>query len=288
MIFKNKQNLLLALIVTTFFSIANAQQFHVFRKKQMFLGLTGGVNYTLPTVKEHHNVLIPLDLSSSGEEKEYEKLFQNNSTQFGLYFSYSIDRNFSIVFQPSYYTYKFKYLTNYTWIDTVDIMNFTQEMKHVQSISTFSLPLSVRWDFTTNQISPYIQAGVFTDFRHRAYKSVYHDFTIDGEVDEKKASGTTNNTLVNPNFNKFNFGVTAGLGVSYYAKYFVIGIEGNYRYGFSNIVNDRNRYSDISGFTAQYLDVLDQMKLGNLNFQVTLLFPIDNSLSLNVLRRSKY
>lgn len=270
-------------------SSVTAQKHTVYRKNRVFLGLYGGVNYSLPKITEEHHILIPDPQSSDAlSEKEYGKLFQNGSHQFGMYFLYSMTRRFSLVFQPAYYTYEFKYRTAYAWSDTVDHMNFEREMHHDQKVSYFSLPLLVRWDMTVKQFAPYLQLGVYTDFRHQANKSISYDSTIDGELNEGQLSSTTAKVTATDHFNKFNFGLVGGVGISYFSKYFVIGIESNFRYGFFPLINNRNRYADLTGFTGQYLDVFDQLLMRNLNFQLKLLFPIDNLRELNILRRSKY
>ena len=53
-------------------------------------------------------------------------------------------------------------------------------------------------------------------------------------------------------------------------------------------MNDETRYSDLNGFALQYLDVMDQMRMSNLNVQLSLAVPIDHSISTNILRRKRY
>lgn len=283
-----KKKIILGVAVWMLACSALAQKYSVHRKDRVFLGVYGGVNYSLPDATEKHAVLVADPQSADGlSEKDYNKLFENGSHQFGMYFLYCMSKRFSLVFQPAYYTERFKYQTAYSWRDTVNYMDFSRELHHDQKIAYFSLPLLVRWDMSLRQVSPYIQLGVYTDFRHRASKSISYDATIDGELNEDQLNSTSS-AMATDHFNKFNVGLVGGLGISYFSKYFVIGIESNFRYGLLPVVNERNRYSDQTGFTAQYLDVLDQLKLSNLNFQMKVLFPIDNLRELNILRRSKY
>lgn len=278
----------LGVFMLVFMYPAAAQKYSVHRKDRVFLGLYGGVNYSIPKVTEKHNVLTSISQSDDNlSEKEYGKLFQNGSHQFGMYFLYSMTRRFSLVIQPAYYTYGFKYKTAYSWSDTVESMNFEREMHHNQKLSYFTLPVLVRWDMTMKQVSPYLQLGVYADFRHRANKSVSYDSTIDGELNEEPLNATADVTATD-HINKFDVGLVGGAGISYFSKYFVVGLESNFRYGFLPLVNKRNRYSDLTGFTAQYFDVFDQLLMRDLNFQIKFLFPIDNLKELNILRRAKY
>lgn len=275
--------------ICTLLSISQAvgQKNTVHRKKRAFLGVYGGVNYSLPKITEKHSVLTSMSSSEEVFEKDYDKLFQNGSHQFGMYFLYGMTNRFSLVFQPAYYTYRYKYQTSYSWSDTVNYMNFEREMHHDQQLYYFSLPVLVRWDMTKRKFSPYLQLGVYTDLRHRASKSIGYDPIIDGELN-KGSLTETERAMATDHINKVDVGLVGGIGLSYFSKYFVIGLESNFRYGFLPLINDRNRYADLTGFTGQHLDVPDQLLMRNINFQIKLLFPIDNLRTLDILRRAKY
>lgn len=285
--------ILLLIPVFLFFLNGSAQtKYTVHRKNRMYLGISGGMNFSSAHVVKEYSLLVPTPQSAnygddSEKEKDYQPLFKNKGSQFGLYFSYSLKKNLSIVFQPAYQTSSFNYLTSYSWSDTVNSSDFSMEMMHQQKLSGVNLPISVRWDFTVSQFSPYIQGGIYANFRHQAKKTIFYDYTIDGEVD-KKTADQTGETDLTEHINKANFGVSAGLGLTYFSNYFAISLESNFRYGFRSIVNDKNRYADYTGLSIQYLDVMDQLKLMNLDIQLTLMFPIDNSISLEILRKSRH
>jgi hypothetical protein len=266
------------------------KKYTVHRQNKIYIGLLGGMNFSSTHVVKDYSLLMATPQSSSNNaesEKDYQKLFKNKGSQFGLYLSYSFSKNLSVVFEPSYQTNRFNYLTAYSWSDTVNGSDFSMEMMHQQKLSGVNLPLLVRWDFTISQFSPYVQAGIFTNFRHQAKKTIFYDYTIDGEVDKKTADQTGEADLTE-HINKANFGLSAGVGFTYFANYFAVSLESNFQYGFRSMVNDKNRYADYTGFSVQYLDVLDQLKLMNLNFQLTVMFPIDNSISLGILRKSRH
>nr|WP_294861510.1 hypothetical protein [uncultured Fluviicola sp.] len=285
----NRFSLLLLLLL---FSLNGRAQkkYTVHRKNKIYIGLLGGMNFSSAHVVKDYSLLMATPQSSTNNvdaEKDYQRLFKNKGSQFGLYLSYSFSKNLSVVFEPSYQTNSFNYRTAYSWSDTVNGADFSMEMMHQQKLSGVNLPLLVRWDFTVSQFSPYVQAGIFTNFKHQAKKTIFYDYTIDKEVDKKTADQTGEADLTE-HINKANFGLSAGVGFTYFANYFAISLESNFQYGFRSMVNDKNRYADYTGFSAQYLDVLDQIKLMNLNFQLTVMFPIDNSISLGILRKSRH
>jgi hypothetical protein len=264
----------------------NAQNFTVHKHKQLFVGLTGGVNFSMMNVREQFDVLTPTDLSER-TEKTYGTLFENRGHQFGFHAMYGLNRNLSLVGQVHYYTTQFRYMNQFSWMDTVYNMNTDREFLHVQKISTISVPVLIRYDFSRKQFTPYIQGGIYTDFRHKAFKQVRQDFTIDGEVNDENLNKTPYHD-VTPHFNRFGFGAMGGAGIAFFSKYIVLGLEANYRYGFSNMTNDRNRYADVSGFTTEYLDVFDQLKSSNINVQFSVIVPFYNLQTINVLRRTRY
>lgn len=266
------------------------KKYTVHRKNRIYLGLSGGMNFSATQVVKDYHLLMPTPQSSGNnndEEKDYQSLFKNRGSQFGLYFSYSFKNNLAVVFEPAYQTSSFNYRTAYSWSDTVNGSDFSIEMMHQQKLSSVNLPILVRWDFTISQFSPYVQGGIFANFNHQARKTIFYDQTIDEEVD-KKTTDQTGATDLTRHINKANFGLSAGVGFTYFANYFAISLESNFRYGFRSIVNDQNRYADYTGLSVQYLDVMDQLKIMNLDIQLTIMFPIDNSISLGILRKGRH
>ncbi|WP_343636552.1 hypothetical protein [Fluviicola sp.] len=285
----NRITILSLLFFLAFQGIAQTK-YTVHRKNRIYLGITGGMNFSATHVVKDYNLLTTTPQSSSentNSEKDYQGLFKNKGSQFGLYFSYSFKKNLSIVFQPAYQISSFNYRTAYSWSDTVNEADFAMEMMHQQKVSSVNLPLLVRWDFTVSQFSPYIQGGIFTNFNHQARKTIFYDYTIDEDVD-KETADRTGETDFTEHLLKANFGLTAGVGFTYFANYFAISLESNFRYGFRSMVNDQNRYADFTGLSMQYLDVPDQLKFMNLDIQLSVMFPIDNSISLGILRKSRH
>jgi hypothetical protein len=262
-----------------------AQNYSVHRAKKIYLGLAGGMTFSGAHVVDRYSVAVTGNPENT--EKEYGPFFKNTGALFGLYVSYSVTNKIAITLQPSYQISKLNYINAYSWNDSVSNSAKNIELLSRQAIGSIYLPISVRWDFTTRQFSPFIQGGVFFDFKTNASKTIFFDDAIDSEVDVDQAN-RTESADISPHVNTFNFGLNAGLGVSYFTNYFALTIEGNFNYGFRSIVSDQNRYADYSGFTTQYLDVLDQLKLYRFQLQLSLMFPIDNSISLGILRKRRH
>ncbi len=276
-------------ILLTFQGMAQTK-YTVHRNNRIYLGITGGMNFSAAKVVKDYSLLVTTPQSSqenANSEKDYQGLFKNKGSQFGLYFSYSFKKKLAIVFQPAYQNSSYNYRTAYSWSDTVNGADFALEMMHQQKVSAVNLPLLVRWDFTVSQFSPYIQGGIYANFRHQAKKTIFYDYTINEEVD-KKTADRTGETDFTEHLLKANFGLTAGVGFTYFANYFAISLESNFRYGFRSMVSDQNRYADFTGLSMQYLDVPDQLKFMNLDIQLSVMFPIDNSISLGILRKSRH
>jgi|TARA_R110000737_G_scaffold94590_1_gene128409 hypothetical protein len=260
------------------------QNYTVHKEGKSYFGLVGGINFSLLKITDRYSVLTSPEVNT---DKDYDKFGKNRGVQFGIRYSYNFSNTISLQTGFGYQTSGFNYFTNYSWADTVNNQNFTREMHHLQKISYFTLPIMARWEMTKGQLKPFVQGGIFMDFRHQAKKVINYDNTIDGEETENQLSSSSLVSITDYT-RKFNMGLMGGIGISYNTKFITIGLESNFRYGFYKIMNDEVRYSDINGFSLQYLDVLDQMKLSDLNVQLSVSLAISNTVSANILRKRRY
>jgi len=282
MIQPNKLPLVLLVCLIAQFSLG--QRYSVHKEKKSYFEFSAGLNFSIPKVTERYSVL-----SSTDEdfEKDYDKFGKNTGAQFGISYSYNFTNAISINAGFGYQIQGFKYFTDYSWNDTIEQQNLDREMHHIQKITYFTVPVMARWDMTNSQLIPFVQGGLFFDFRHQARKEIIYDNTIDGEETENQTS-SSGKVEMTDHTRKFNMGLIGGLGVSYYTKFFTIGLESNFKYGFFKIIKDENRYIDQTGFALPYLDVMDQFKLSNWNVQFTVSIPINHSVTTNILRRRRY
>lgn len=264
------------------------QKYSVHKKGKSYFGLTGGFNFTLPKATDRYSVLSAVGSNDDGTfDKKYDKFGKNRGAQFGIRLNYNFSNSISMLIGFGYHSYGYNYYTNYSWVDTVGNQSFSREMHHLQKVSYFTLPIMARWELGNGQLKPFLQGGIFMDFRHQAKKIIHYDNTIDEAETENELSSSEMVSLTEQ-IRKFNMGVMVGIGISYYTKFATFGIESNFRYGFRKIVNDEMRYSDLTGFALNYLDVQDQLKLSNLNLQLTVSIPINHSVEMNILRRKSY
>lgn len=281
-----KYSLIVQVSLISFFSFG--QNYYMNKNGKSYFGLTGGVNYTIPKVTDSYSVLTSVEGDEAGiYEKKYDKFGFNRAVQFGIRYNYNFKFGFSIVADFVYQAQSFGYFTDYSWSDTINNQDFEREMHHLQKVSYFSFPLMVRLDFTKSQFMPYVQAGMFMDFRHQAKKVINYDNSIDSKETENQLSSSSEVSITDF-MQKFNMGLIGGAGLQYHTKFATFGLESNFRFGFMKVVNDDMRYSDVNGFALQYLDVFDQLKWRNLNFNITVSIPISNGVAMNVLRKRQY
>lgn len=285
-----KKVVVICVLLLTSKSLTAQSSYHIYRKNRVFMGVLGGVNFTMPQVLERHSVLVETDGRPDMFEKDYgdfSDVKKNLGVQFGFFASYSLTNHFSIVFQPQYYAMTYHYMNEYGWTDNVTQMNFFRELLHRQQVNYFSLPLMVKWDWTTSMFSPYLQVGGYVNFRHTANKSIYYDSDVDGEVIRERPEGATEQIGVREYYRKFDAGITGGIGFSIYTPVVTISLETNLRYSFVPAIDPRMRYTDANGLASQYMDVFDQKTLAGINVQAILCFPVDNLRNLNILRKSR-
>ncbi len=264
------------------------QKYMVHKKKTSYFGLTAGFNFSAPKVTDRYSILSAIGSADDDNfKKKYDKLGKNTGTQFGVRYAYNFTNSLSFLAGFGYQSLGFKYFTHYSWMDTIGNQNLNREMHHLQKISYLTLPLMLKWEMGNQQLLPYIQGGFFMDFRHQAKKVINYDNTIDEEETENQISSSAMVSITD-HIRKFNMGLIGGIGVNYYTKRMTFGIESNFNYGFLKVIDDKNRFSDFTGFALHYLDVMDQLKLSNLNIQLTVSIPINNAVSLNILRKRKY
>ncbi|HEX8548214.1 MAG TPA: hypothetical protein VF691_14730, partial [Cytophagaceae bacterium] len=81
-------------------------------------------------------------------------------------------------------------------------------------------------------------------------------------------------------------GLLLGGGVAYDIDWFRLGLEVNYRIGFSNITDVKNRYQDNLLLSSSY-DVPDDLKLNCLEISLSCMVPLDNLVHVTKSTRPK-
>jgi hypothetical protein len=243
----------------------------VFLKKQWFLGIKGGVNYSGVDVIKEYSVINPTNYEQSLTSKSYDN-FADIGTQVSMEATFYFT-GLSLSFQPTYRHNRFTYSNHFEWTDEENannrlILDFNQQ----QNIDYLDLPVLAKYEKMYNKFSPFIQAGIYYSFLLNANKSV--DVSgIDyasGGVDEFK-----NETIIvgaTDLFAKRHWGIIAGAGVYFNQGNVRFSLDVQYKHGMSNITSTQNRFSSdrLSGVG----DTLDDMKLRTISVNLGCLFPL--------------
>jgi outer membrane protein W len=240
-----------------------------FLEKQWWIGFKAGTNLSDAVVEKTYNVLLATNYTAAGKKYEsFNKLGSQAALEITFYFKHA-----SLSLQPTYRHASFVYTTRYEWIDSEDPnshleLNYEQEQKVDHAV----LPLLFKYDLTSTQLRPYLQAGLYYAFLVNANKSVKVTGT-------DYASGGVNTFENEPIivgakdlFAKNHWGLVGGAGVNYNIGNVRLNFDVMYAYGMSNITSTQNRFSSdrLSGVG----DAMDDMKLNNLAVSVGCLFPM--------------
>lgn len=242
-----------------------------FLDKQWWIGLKVGPNLTKATPDTRYSILTPTNYAAVLNDKSYDG-FKQLGSQATLEITFNY-KGIGFSFQPTYRLSRFTYTNQFTWDNSENpaeslVLNYS----HEQKVDYADLPLIVKYDFTSNTLRPYIQAGIFYSVLVNANKVV----DISGT---DFASGGTNefsseSLIVGAKdlFYKGYWGIIAGTGLHYNLGNVRLVLDMSYRIGMSNITNTENRFSNdrLSGIG----DALDDIKTDNLVISIGCLFPM--------------
>lgn len=242
-----------------------------FLDKQWWIGLKVGPNLTKATPDTRHSILTPTNYAAVLNDKTYDG-FKQLGSQATLEITFNY-KGIGFSFQPSYRLSRFTYTNQFMWDNSENpAESMVLHYSHEHKVDYADLPLIVKYDFTSNTLRPYIQAGIFYSVLVNANKVV----DISGT---DFASGGTNEFSSEPLivgakdlFYKGYWGIIAGTGLHYNLGNVRLVLDMSYRIGMSNITNTENRFSNdrLSGIG----DALDDMKTDNLVVSIGCLFPM--------------
>lgn len=263
---------ILCMLLATYY--ASAQKRNNFdRKKQLIIGIKGGVNFTQPLVLKAHSVFSPTLNSTHGSvHKKYEPLMKNMGFNGGIFLMYRITNRLSACMEGLYFQYRYSYKNEYMWADMVNGTTFTLEQQQFNRLNYFEIPVMLRYDVTIRKITPFVQGGLFTGFMHSAVSQ-----TVSRQYSSQIApSEETKNPLTQTNdrFTKVHLGAIGGAGVSFFAGKVMLTLGGNVRYSLLPPTGNLHRYNDQASSSSAYLDVPDKMNLLNLELYVSIGVPV--------------
>lgn len=249
----------------------SAQRFN--RKKQVVVGIKGGVNFTQPLVLTHHSVFSPTQNSVHGAtNKEYEPLMKNMGFQGGITLMYRISNRLSLTLEGLYFQYRYAYRNSYVWTDALEGTAFTLEQQQFNRLHYFETPLMLRYDFTIRKVTPFVQGGIFTGFLHSAVTQ-----TVSRQYSSQLASAEDTEspfTQTNDRYAKVHLGVIGGAGLSFFAGHVMFTLGGNVRYSLLPPTGNLHRYNDQAASSTSYLDVPDNINFLNLELYLGISVPL--------------
>jgi len=255
----------------------NAQKNKSFdRKKQLVIGIKGGVNFTQPIVLKNHSVFSPTSNSSHGATaKEYQPLMKNMGFNGGIFLMYRITNKLSATLEGLYFQYRYSYKNEYMWTDAVDGTAFTLQQEQFNRLNYFEIPVMLRYDFTIRRVTPFIQGGIFTGFMHSAVtQTVSRQFSSQLSPSEETKNPLTQ---TNDRYAKVHVGAIGGAGVSFFAGKIMVTLGGNVRYSLLPPTGNLHRYNDQASSSSAYLDVPDNVNLLNLELYLSVGVPVSFS-----------
>jgi len=262
---------LIGLLVVLCCVPAAAQRFS--RKKQVILGIKGGVNFTQPLVLTSHSVFSPTQNSVHGATpKQYQPLMKNMGFNGGIFIIYRITNRLSATLEGLYYQYRYSYKTSYVWTDANDGTAFSLEQERFNRLTYFELPLMLRYDFTIRKVTPFVQGGIFTGFLNTAVTQ-----TVSRQYSSQLSPvQETNNPMVQTNdrFARIHLGAIGGAGLSFFAGRVMFTLGANVRYSLLPPTGNLHRYNDQASSSASYLDVSDNINFLNLELYASIGVPL--------------
>ena len=243
-----------------------------FLKSQWWLGFKAGSNVSKAMSEAKYSALSPINYPASNLDKLYSS-YDKIGGQAGIEITF-YHQGFSFSFQPNYRRQRFSYSNNYEWISSENPDN-TLMLKYDQDhkLDYIDMPLIVKYDILkASKFRPFLQVGAFYSVLVNANKEIEISGT---DYASGNAGPFENQNMIigaNDLFIKSSTGLIAGAGVTYDFWNIRLVFDASYRYGFNNITNTKNRYSEnqLSGIG----DALDDMKLRNIGFNIGALFPL--------------
>lgn len=278
--------LLLLIIVTGFEAKAQRGRKRPFQPKnpmaivnaKWMMGIKGSVNFSqLETIKSYEVLDAPYIEGLSDSAKVYAPYSENRGYAVALTIGYFPVRMLGLVFEPAFSSYQFSYDYNLGWMLNEAGSSLQRSYTHAQQVSYIDLPLMLRINPLKTRFKVHVQAGGYYGFRLNALKKmnwsetlVYAESLREQIVQQKEVY-----TAITNQFNPSHFGVILGGGISYDIQNWRIGLETNYKMGFSELINPAERYSRQELASAHY-DVPDNLQWKQLEVSASLSIPLDN------------
>jgi len=251
-----------------------AQQYQNYVKEflstQWWLGFKLGTNFTAVNPTERFSGLSPTNYNPDGLRKAYDE-YNLAGISAGLDITF-YHKGFSLGIQPNFRRSRFSYENALFWEGESPLERFETDFSQEQKIDFFDIPLFLKYDLIKKEIRPFVMFGGYFSFVTNAEKEL--------EVNQRDfSSGTVQNISsgalklgVTDNFEKYNYGLLAGAGVSYDFWNIRAILEASYRYGLNNVTDESERFAESQ--LVSIGDLNDNIELRSINISMSFVFPL--------------
>ncbi len=241
---------------------------------QWWIGIKAGANFTKPNPSGNFGTFSFTNTPSTGNgEKQYDQ-FNLPGYQFGFIVGFEFLKGLSAQLQPVFSKYQYSYSNNFSWTSQEGGSKSVElNYSHTNQLQYLELPLTFRYHVVSGKTKPFVQAGAFVSTLLHATKSV------EEEITDNATGGNTINDKneyagqINDFYQKSNWGLIFGCGVSQNFGNARFGIEANYRLGMKNISNSSSRYID-NQFLSGVFDAQDDIKLDAIEISLNVVMPL--------------
>lgn len=238
------------------------------------MGVKAGLNRSGVSVGDRYSVLAK-SYSDIDYQKEYSKK-NKLAPQFSVMVTFLPIRKIGISFQPAFFSYKFSYGNEYTWMtEESSDPYYRLKFSFNNTLNYLELPLLAKYYLIDGNVLAFLQGGGFYGKLlngNKRIKSTGIDNPGENEVISEQSKQSMD---VNDLYIKTYMGWIAGGGVGFKADNFRIALEINYRRGLNNITNEKNRFSN-NRLVNAYYDAPDDFSFTNWEASVSCSLPLDN------------
>ncbi|MEL6556634.1 MAG: porin family protein [Bacteroidota bacterium] len=241
-----------------------------FLSTQWWLGFKIGTNFTSANPTERFSGISPTNYDPNGLLKAYDD-YSLAGVSAGLDITF-YHKGLSIGIQPNFRRSRFSYQNELFWQGESPLQRFETDFEQLQKIDFFDIPLFFKYDLLQKKVRPFIMVGGYFSFITNAEKELVvnqRDFSS-GTV-QNISSGTLNLGVTN-NFERFNYGVLGGVGVSYDFWNIRAVLEASYRYGLNNVTDENQRFAESQ--LVSIGDLNDNIELRSINVSMSFVFPL--------------
>ena len=244
---------------------------------KFLVGFKGGINFTQPIPLARYSVISTNSPEGTGEKK-YRSFLSNPGYQYGFVMIYNLTDNIALSFQPGISQYSYNYSNNYSWTDNSNTSNqidLTYESRH--TLHYLEFPLIVQYSYGSGLLKPYLQGGFQYGMLQNATAKVTTRMIQRSLTGDVPLNMDDNTGDVSAWYIRSRFTLIAGAGVRYDLNSVLLALDASYFFGLNNVVNESGRYS-IQNFSGGSYDIPDDISLHNLVINVSLLFPINQTI----------